>query len=71
MKIQKILSQNRRDFRAVYECEYCGHTEEGSGYDDSYFHKVIIPSKVCSKCGKSGPGDYKPLATKYPDSQTV
>ena len=27
MKIQKIIDQHRRDFNAVYECEYCGHTE--------------------------------------------
>ena len=43
MKIQKITSQNRRDFTAIYECESCGHTEKGSGFDDSYFHKEVIP----------------------------
>jgi len=37
MKIQKILSQNRRDFQAIYECEHCGYSHQGSGYDDAMF----------------------------------
>ena len=24
MKIEKIVSQSRRDFRAIYVCEHCG-----------------------------------------------
>lgn len=24
MKIKEFLSQNRRDFRAIFECEHCG-----------------------------------------------
>ena len=71
MKIQKIISQSRRDFTAIYECEHCGHTKEGSGYDDSYFHQEVIPAMKCDKCGKSSGDDYRPLTTKYPDSQTV
>ena len=43
MHIKKIVSQNRRDFIAIYECEHCGHTSEGSGYDDAHFHKNVIP----------------------------
>ena len=50
MKIKKITSQNRRDFHALYECESCGATEEGSGYDDSHFHTNIIPDMICKKC---------------------
>lgn len=38
MKIKKIISQHRRDFQAVYECEHCGYTVESYGYDDEYFH---------------------------------
>ena len=33
MKIKKIESQMRRDFYAIYECEHCGHTNRGSGYN--------------------------------------
>jgi len=29
MKIKKIVSQHRRDFIAIYECEHCGHEEKG------------------------------------------
>lgn len=71
MKIQKIKSQNRRDFHAIYECEHCGETEERSGYDDTYFHNKVIPNMTCKGCGKSAGDDYRPLATKYPDGATV
>ncbi len=71
MKIKKIVSQHRRDFRAVYECEHCGETKEGSGYDDANFHNNVIPKMKCFKCGKVADSDYRPLATKYPDGQVV
>lgn len=71
MKIQKIISQSRRDFTAIYECEHCGHTEEGSGYNDSYFHQEVIPNKECIKCGKKAPENYRGLTTKYPDGMIV
>ena len=72
MKIKKILKQHRRDFYAVYECEYCGY-ETGSepGYDDAYFHRNVIPKMVCPKCGKKAPEDYRPLMTKYPEGMTI
>lgn len=54
MKIKKITGQHRRDFRAVYECQHCGHEEKGSGYDDAHFHNNVIPAMVCKECGKTG-----------------
>ena len=71
MKIQKIVSQNRRDFIAIYECEHCTHTIKSSGYDDSYFHVQVIPNMPCVKCGKKSPKDYKALSTKYDDYTQV
>jgi transcription elongation factor Elf1 len=71
MKIKKIKSQSRRDFQAVYECEHCGATTEGYGYDDSNFHQNVIPKMTCGKCGKTASDDYRPLTTKYPDGFTV
>jgi transcription elongation factor Elf1 len=71
MRIRDIISQSRRDFYAVYECEHCGHERSGSGYDDSNFHDNVIPNMKCEKCGKSASEDYQPLQTKYPDSMTV
>jgi len=71
MKIKKIISQHRRDFDAIYECEHCGHTYEGSGYDDSYFHQTVIPAKECPKCGKKADVNYRPLTTRYNDSVTI
>ena len=44
MRIKAIISQHRRDFRAVYKCEHCGNTHEGSGYDDRNFHENADPS---------------------------
>lgn len=71
MQIKEIKSQNRRDFRAVYVCQHCGHEEEGSGYDDSNFHRNVVPAMKCKKCGKAAGDDYRPLSTKYPDSMTI
>lgn len=71
MIIKEILSQNRRDFTAIYECEHCGDTYEGNGYDDSNFHQNIVPDKKCKKCGKTAKDTYRPLATRYPDGKSV
>lgn len=62
MKIKEITSQNRRDFWAIYECEHCGHTDKGSGYDDANFHNNVIPSMQCVMCKQSSPNNYRPLA---------
>lgn len=66
MKIKEMLGQHRRDFRAIYECEHCGYTEESSGYDDDNFHINVIPKMECSECDKISPIDYIPKKTKYP-----
>lgn len=71
MKIKKILSQNRRDFQAIYECEHCGGTHEGSGYDDANFHESVIPDMSCAACGKKADDSYRPRATKYPGGQQL
>lgn len=71
MKIKKIISQHRRDFKAIYVCEHCSNEEEHSGYDDIYFHSNVIPKMMCSKCKKSASEDYKPLTTKYPEGKVV
>ena len=71
MKIKKIESKHRRDFSAIYECEHCGATEHGTGYDDSYFHKNVIPNMSCKICGKKADATYRPLTTKYADDETV
>lgn len=71
MRIKKIISQSRRDFDAIFECEHCGNEEELPGYDDSYFHKEVIPKMKCSKCGKIADENYRPLTTKYPDGFQV
>ena len=66
MHIKKIESRHRRDFIAMYECEYCGFVNQSSGYDDTNFHENVIPKMKCQKCGKTAE-KYKPLTTKYPD----
>ena len=67
MKISKIISQSRRDFTALYECEHCNAKVEGYGYDDSNFHNNVIPNMKCSSCGEKSPSDYRGLSTKYPE----
>jgi len=71
MKIKEITSQSRRDFKAIYECEHCGYTHEGTGYDDAYFHQTVIPGMKCSKCGKKASKDYRALSTKYPEGYQI
>ena len=71
MKIKQILSQSRRDFRAIYICEHCNHEEESYGYDDTNFHVNVIPGMKCKACGKTAVDDYRPLTTKYPDGMIV
>lgn len=72
MKIQKITSQNRRDFSAIMECEHCGNTENNnSGYDDAFYHANVIPSMKCGGCGKTSGDDYRPLTTKYGEREVI
>lgn len=71
MRIKEIISQHRRDFTAIYECEHCGHTYKGYGYDDDNFHKNVVPSKVCPNCGKQAEDNYKPLQPKYPEGYQI
>ncbi len=52
MKIKELIHQNRRDFKAIFECEFCGNTEEKWVYDDSNFHNNVIPDMECSECKK-------------------
>lgn len=75
MKIAKMLSQNRRDFWADFECEGCGDVEHHQvGYDDRYFHDEVIPAMVCKKCGKSRNDlgiKEEPTATRFPEGLQV
>ena len=72
MFIKKMLSQNRRDFTAMLECEHCTATQElNSGYDDSYYHQEVLPKIKCKSCGKPAGPKYEPQETKYPESAIV
>lgn len=53
MRIKAIVRQHRRDFVADYVCESCGHVHRGNGYDDTYFHREVIPDMRCPNCGKA------------------
>jgi uncharacterized protein (UPF0212 family) len=68
MKIREITSYNRRDFYAIYEC---GHLHKSHGYDDANFHNIVIPAMKCPNCGKTADPTYRPLTTRYPDSQEL
>ena len=62
-----MLSQNRRDFRAIYVCEHCKAQYESYGYDDANFHEKVIPKMECGKCGGTSPEDYEAQETRYPE----
>ncbi len=67
MRIKEILSQSRRDFIALYECDHCGKIVEGVGYDDKNFHDNVVPTMKCPGCGEIAKASYRALSTKYPD----
>ena len=71
MHIKKIVSQNRRDFTAIYECEHCLNEERSSGYDDHNFHANVIPQMVCKKCSHTADRTYRPLQPKYSEGTQV
>jgi len=71
MQIKTILSQSRRDFTALYECEHCAATHTSRGYDDANFHSNVIPRMTCESCGKQAGEGYEPLATKYPPNAVI
>lgn len=69
MKIKKIISQSRRDLTAEYECEHCGYIYEGYGYDNSHFHRNVIPNIECPKCKLKTHNNYRALTIKYSDDK--
>jgi transcription elongation factor Elf1 len=71
MKIKEITGQHRRDFTALYECEYCGSVKSGRGYDDANFHQNVVPNMVCGECGEKAPTSFLPLTTKYPEGMQL
>lgn len=71
MHIDRYLSRNRRDFTAMYRCEHCNAVSEAIGYDDSYFHAVVIPNMECDSCGKAASDDYKQQQTRYAEGEVV
>lgn len=74
MRIKEITFQCRRDFRADFECEGCGHEMNAYGYDDGNFHENVVPNIVCPTCKKSSIDlgvDYRPLKTRFPDGMQI
>ena len=71
MKIKEMLWQNRRDFKAMFECEHCGFTEIRTGYDDDFFHNTVVPNIKCFKCGKTASDTYEPREPRYKDWEIV
>jgi ribosomal protein L37AE/L43A len=71
MHIKEILSQHRRDFRAVYRCEHCGHEVEKGGYDDTNYHCNVVPDMACGNCGKKAGEGFRPRHPVHPDIATV
>lgn len=53
MKIVSVLWQKDRAFKAIFECEGCGHQERMIGYDDRNYHENVVPKIQCSRCNKS------------------
>jgi len=57
MFVSSVTDTINNDFYCIYECEHCHHKQKGYGYNDSYFHDKVIPSKTCPECGKNREGN--------------
>lgn len=71
MHIKKIISQHRRDFTAIYQCEHCSYEEESTGYDDNFYHRNVIPQMKCKSCGKTADQNYRCLTPKYSQGTVI
>ncbi len=71
MRNKKMISRNRRDFVAIYECEHCEGTIQQSGYDDRKFHHEVMQAMLCEHCEKTSPPGYRPQETRYPEHMQV
>ena len=77
MKLISVLSQHRRDFQGIYQCEFCDNVEQDKSldsYDDRNFHDNVIPNMKCSSCGKSTiseGGNVDKTPTKYPEGMQL
>ena len=70
-----MISQHRRDFTAIIECEGCGNKQDlKRGYDDRNYHDNVIPNMACGACGKSRNElgiTQEPTPTKYESWEIV
>lgn len=66
MRIKNILNRSRRDFTAVYKCEFCNEEVQGYGYDDANFHDHVVPNLSCRFCKKSSEGQVSSSAVIPP-----
>ena len=57
MTIKNITYRNRNDFKAVFQCEKCGHEFEAWGYSDANYYDNVIPNAICPKCGLNAHGE--------------
>lgn len=58
MKIKEYTYTNdRNDFKAIFECTQCGHTYEAWGYADGNFYNNVMPNAICPKCNKNEKGE--------------
>lgn len=58
MKLTKITSRIRNDIWGELTCEFCDNVDKmEGGYDDYNYFNNVIPSRKCSKCGKTTKGE--------------
>ena len=62
MKIKQITNQHRNDFCAILECEHCQHEAQlTTGYHDDFYHRAVVPSMLCGRCGLNRAGTTEPV----------
>lgn len=64
MKIIRAVGKIAKDFKAIYECEFCGFTAKWDAEDTPKFYRLSVPNKKCPKCGRKT-GGYLPYVREY------
>jgi hypothetical protein len=58
MKIKNLKGGFSRDLYGKLECEHCAaESELSGGYNDGFWHDMVLPSMFCPSCGLNRNGD--------------
>ena len=67
MEIKTYTFEHRNDFKAILECEHCGHEQPlNNGYNDDFYFEHVLPKIACKSCGRSTNEAHDPAVNGVP-----